>query len=196
MGRFTIPEGTFFTHSPQIRVRCQKADDATVSETLENEGKIAMKGSSMNCFERPASDEERKGHEARLKGVVRMHMFLDRMKDKATVWYYGQVSMKVSLSYFEADDLAQGRGWVENIHSPMGACSMLAYNDKWSMISWDHKNLSRYGHRKRQEMSCVPQDFRGGNWYCHSGKREYNFSIKYTTLMIDTILSLHILRRR
>jgi hypothetical protein len=91
MGEHTIPEGAFFTHSPKITVRCRKEDDKFVQDTLDNERGIFMKGTSMNCFQRPSSDEDRKGHHARLSGVKRMDQFLRYMGNKATVRYHGKV---------------------------------------------------------------------------------------------------------
>lgn len=42
---------------------------------------------------------------------------------------------------------------------------MLAYNDKWWMISWDDCNLRRYGQQRRDEKSCVPVQMKGERWY-------------------------------
>jgi len=92
MGIHTIPADTFFTCSPEIRIRCVKDDDGFVSETLKREEGEADKGGEINCFLRPASDEERDGHLARLRGVQRMNSFLKRMGRSATVYYHGKVS--------------------------------------------------------------------------------------------------------
>ena len=93
MGRYTIPAGTFFTDSPEVRIRCVKDDDEFVLDTLRKGEEEVNKGSERNCFLRPASDEERDGHLARLKGVLTMHSFLHKMGDKAKVYYHGQVSI-------------------------------------------------------------------------------------------------------
>jgi len=87
--------------------------------------------------------------------------------------------MHKKLHCFHADELAQKSGWVVNVPSPMDVCSMLAYNDKWWMLSCDDNKLSRYGNRKRQEMSYVPPEIRGRGWYCQSGKYEYSLSVNH-----------------
>lgn len=110
MGIFTIPEDAFFTHSPQISIRCQKDDDVIVLETSENEGKIVMKGAPMNCFERPGSDQERNSYEARLKGVVRMDTFLRRMGGKATVQCHGKVCIKSFIVFTLTNSLRKVAG--------------------------------------------------------------------------------------
>ena len=93
MGRHTIPAGTFFTDSPDIRIRCVKDNDEFVRDTLNREEGLTNKGLNKNCFSRPQSDRERDGHLARLQGVRRMHSFLHQMGDKATVLYHGKVSI-------------------------------------------------------------------------------------------------------
>jgi hypothetical protein len=49
---------------------------------------------------------------------------------------------------------------------------MLAYSDKWWMISWNALHLSKLGHRKREEQSCVPVQMREERWYSFSVERE------------------------
>jgi hypothetical protein len=95
MGRHVIPEGAFFTHSPEIAIRCPKENDEYVQNTLDTERGILMKGTPMNCFLRPPSNEEREGHQARMNGVKRMDMFLRRMGNKATVRYHGTVRISM-----------------------------------------------------------------------------------------------------
>lgn len=92
MGRHKIPAGTFFTDSPEIRIRCLKNNDEFVRNTLQSEERESNKGFERNCFSRPLSDEERDGHLARLRGVQRMYSFLYEMSDEARVYYHEQVS--------------------------------------------------------------------------------------------------------
>ena len=97
MVRHTIPAGTFFTDSPEIRIQCVKDNDGFVRETLKREEGETNKGFERNCLLRPPSDEERDGHLTRLKGVRRMHSFLHEMhemRDEAKVHYHGQVSIQ------------------------------------------------------------------------------------------------------
>lgn len=93
MGRHTILARTFFTDSPEIRIRCAKDNDEFVRDTLNREEGETDKGFERNCFLRPPSDGERDGHLARLKGVRRMYAFLLEMGDKAKVHYHGQMSI-------------------------------------------------------------------------------------------------------
>lgn len=93
MGEHTIPAGTFFTDSPDIRIQCAKDNDGFVRNTLNREEGENNKGFERNCFLRPQSNEERDGHLARLKGVRRMYSFLHEMGDKAEVYYHGEVSI-------------------------------------------------------------------------------------------------------
>ena len=92
MGRHTIPAGTFFTDSPEIRIRCPQNKDEMVRNTLQSEESENDKGLEKNCFSRPLSDEERDGHLARLRGVRRMYSFLEEMGDQAKVYYHERVS--------------------------------------------------------------------------------------------------------
>ena len=93
MGRHKIPAGTFFTDSPEIRVRCVRDNDEFVRDTLKREEGETNKGSEKNPFSRPLNNEERDGHLARLRGVRRMYSFLYEMGDIAKVYYHGQVSI-------------------------------------------------------------------------------------------------------
>ena len=93
MGRHMIPAGTFFTDSPDIRIRCIKDKDEFVGDTLNREEGLINKGLDKNCFSGPRSDKERDGHLARLQGVQRMHSFLRQMGDKAMVLYHGKVNI-------------------------------------------------------------------------------------------------------
>ena len=55
--------------SPEIRIRCIKDDDEFVLDTLrkgKGEGEV-NKGFKINCFLRPANDEEQDGHWRGLK---------------------------------------------------------------------------------------------------------------------------------
>ena len=47
-------------------------------------------------------------------------------------------------------------------------CGMLSFNDKWWMLHHDKKDLSRLGHKRREEMSCIPPQFRDGSWHKYS----------------------------
>jgi hypothetical protein len=92
MGNHTIPAGTLFTDSPEVRITCRNEDDGFVLATLERELGETSKRSEKNCFLRPASDEERDGHLARLKGILRMDSFLRKIGDMAKTYHHGEVS--------------------------------------------------------------------------------------------------------
>lgn len=96
MGHFTIPEGTFFIGSPELRITCVKEHDYLVQDALDQEKRqFPNKGLEMDCFLRPASPQERDGHLARLEGVLRLDTFYRTIRPKATkiaVYQNGEVS--------------------------------------------------------------------------------------------------------
>jgi hypothetical protein len=92
MDNHTIPATTFFTNSPEIRIRCTADHDNLVSETLEQDNNEPNKGGEINCFLRKASDQEQDGHIIRLEGVQRMDSFLRKMNGQTRELYHAQVS--------------------------------------------------------------------------------------------------------
>lgn len=87
-----IPPDTFFIGSPEIHVNRTMEHDSYVLKTMREEEGNHEKGTDKNCFLRRASDQERDGHLARLKAVLRMDSFLHKVGDAAKVFYHGQVS--------------------------------------------------------------------------------------------------------
>lgn len=97
MASHTIPAGTFFTYSPEIRIRCSQAIDPLVQDALDEEERNPEKGAKINCFMRPSSDEERDGHLVRLQGILRMNDFLRKVEalgKTARLFYHTKVGTK------------------------------------------------------------------------------------------------------
>lgn len=92
MGNHVIPEGTFYTYSPQIKIKCKKDQDEIVLAALQKEEAETNKGGEMHCFLRPPSNKERDEHLARLQGAERMDSFLRQMDGSARVYFHGFVS--------------------------------------------------------------------------------------------------------
>ncbi|KAL4721784.1 hypothetical protein ACLX1H_011278 [Fusarium chlamydosporum] len=132
MGNLTLPEGLFFTASPEIRIKCEKAYDQLVRNTMNQEHQIGNKGFYMDCFLRRASPDERDGHLARLEGVQRMDVFIRDISTKASDVTLLQHNKSV--------------GWAvpPNAHP----CDMLAYNDKWRRLKFGQKQPEKgeYGY--------------------------------------------------
>ena len=61
---------------------------------------------------------------------------------------------------------------------------MLAYNDKWWRYKYDDKNLKRFGHRKREEVSCIPVELRNGE-YRYSCERESQYAYLLLVLIAN-----------
>ncbi|KFY94701.1 hypothetical protein V498_03770 [Pseudogymnoascus sp. VKM F-4517 (FW-2822)] len=162
MGNHVIPEGTFYTYSPQIKIRCQNDRDEIVLVTLQKEEAETDKGGEKHCFLRPPSNEERDKHLARLQGVERMDSFLRQMEGSARVYFHG----------FES-------GW--NVSSSEHPCGKLSYNDKLWSTNWDRKHLSRYGLARRLESSCIPLELGGGMWHKYSCGQCIYCNGKYVT---------------
>lgn len=91
MGNHVIPEGTFYTFSPQIKIKCKKDQDEIVLAALQKEEAETNKGGEMHCFLRPPSNKERDEHLARLQGAERMNSFLSQMDGSARVYFHGFV---------------------------------------------------------------------------------------------------------
>lgn len=93
MGNHVIPEGTFYTYSPQIKIKCKKDQDEIVLVALQKEEAETNKGGEKHCFLRPLSNKERDEHLARLQGAKRMDSFLRQMDGSARVYFHGFVSL-------------------------------------------------------------------------------------------------------
>src|SRR5277367_973403 len=65
--------------------------------------------------------------------------------------------------------------WESNIGHP---CDMLSYNNKWWVIYWNNRQLSRYGGKRRNELSCIPRKLRDGLFCKFSGKSKYSFTCR------------------
>lgn len=92
-----IPAGTFFTASPEIRIRYTEDEQGLaqfVIDTYAKEDQIPKVDSKIDCFLRKACDDERDKHLARLQGVQRMDAFLRRVREKAELdlFQHGKVS--------------------------------------------------------------------------------------------------------
>ncbi|KFY64165.1 hypothetical protein V496_03438 [Pseudogymnoascus sp. VKM F-4515 (FW-2607)] len=161
MGNHVIPEGTFYTFSPQIKIKCKKDQDEIVLAALQKEEAETNKGGEMHCFLRPPSNKERDEHLARLQGAERMNSFLGQMDGSARVYFHG----------FES-------GWHASSVHP---CGMLSYNDKWWSMNWDRKHLSRYGEARRLESSCIPLELGGGAFHKFSCEQCIYCNGKYVT---------------
>lgn len=102
MGAHTIPADTFFTRSPEIRIRTTSDRDHLVKSFLNEHTQLLKNALPVDCFLRSASDEERDGHLARLKGVQRMATFLQDMGADATMYYHDRVSNPYWNTYLSA----------------------------------------------------------------------------------------------
>ena len=66
-------------------------------------------------------------------------------------------------------------------------CGMLSFNDKWWMTHHDKKYLSRLGHKRREELSCIPLEFRDGSWHKYSAERRCFLSSWYTLVLLTPV---------
>jgi hypothetical protein len=96
MVRHRFPVEAFFAGSPELRITgCPPNAGNTVHAALAWTQQHGGRGGEINCFMRPSCAEERDGHLARLKGVLRMHALLkelEQMGAKCTLHYHGMAS--------------------------------------------------------------------------------------------------------
>jgi len=49
---------------------------------------------------------------------------------------------------------------------------MLSFNDKWWMMYWDKKHLSKYGRKRAMDLSIIPRQVKE-NWHGFSVERKF-----------------------
>ena len=96
--RIDVLPSTFFTNSPKIVIEAGPGDTELALRTLVAEEANPDKGLEMNPLTRPASKEERNGHLQRLKGVMRMDLFIKELNGHAKLFHSDRVRVRrVSL---------------------------------------------------------------------------------------------------